>query len=141
MRKGRIHWPTVVAPWAAAVWEARGAQRRAEGSKARAMAAFEEAATRYAALDRPRDSTLPCSDASSREIVALIADASVESAKAARELMHRSRLLGERDRILSDAGTELIIKAVCIAPSLVEAPTVCFRPGCLSAISLVRSNA
>lgn len=42
-------------PWAAAVWEARGAQRRAEGSEARAAAAFEEAATRYAALGRPRD--------------------------------------------------------------------------------------
>lgn len=42
-------------PWVAAVWEARGAQRRAEGNYARAASAFEEAATRYAALGRPYD--------------------------------------------------------------------------------------
>jgi DNA-binding SARP family transcriptional activator len=42
-------------PWAAAVWEARGAQRRAEKNEARALAAFEEAASRYAALGRPAD--------------------------------------------------------------------------------------
>jgi DNA-binding SARP family transcriptional activator len=42
-------------PWAAAVWEARGAQRRAERNAARALAAFEEAASRYAALGRPAD--------------------------------------------------------------------------------------
>lgn len=42
-------------PWAAAVWEARGAQRRAEGHAARAAAALEEAASRYAALGRPVD--------------------------------------------------------------------------------------
>ncbi len=42
-------------PWAAAVWEARGAQRRAEGNSTRAMSAFEEAASRYAALGRPTD--------------------------------------------------------------------------------------
>ncbi len=42
-------------PWAAAVWEARGAQRRAEGNGVGAMSAFEEAAGRYAALGRPTD--------------------------------------------------------------------------------------
>jgi hypothetical protein len=42
-------------PWAAAVWEARGAQRRAERNNARAVSAFEEAASRYAALGRPTD--------------------------------------------------------------------------------------
>jgi hypothetical protein len=42
-------------PWLAAVWEARGAQRRAEGNGARAVSAFEEAAGRYAALGRPID--------------------------------------------------------------------------------------
>ncbi|MBL9050681.1 MAG: hypothetical protein JNK19_11285 [Tabrizicola sp.] len=42
-------------PWAAAVWEARGAQRRAERNEARAVSAFEEAASRYAALGRPTD--------------------------------------------------------------------------------------
>jgi hypothetical protein len=44
-------------PWAAAVWEARGAQRRAERNEARAVSAFEEAASRYAALGRPADET------------------------------------------------------------------------------------
>nr|WP_250889022.1 BTAD domain-containing putative transcriptional regulator [Mesorhizobium sp. dw_380] len=42
-------------PWVAAVWEARGVQRRAERSENRAMAAFEEAASRFAALGRPID--------------------------------------------------------------------------------------
>lgn len=42
-------------PWVAAVWEARGVQRRAERSENRAIAAFEEAATRFAALGRPID--------------------------------------------------------------------------------------
>lgn len=42
-------------PWVAAVWEARGAQRRAEANEARAAAALEEAASRYAALGRPTD--------------------------------------------------------------------------------------
>jgi DNA-binding SARP family transcriptional activator len=42
-------------PWVAAVWEARGVQRRAEANEARATAAFEEAASRYAALGRPAD--------------------------------------------------------------------------------------
>ncbi|QPC91416.1 BTAD domain-containing putative transcriptional regulator [Mesorhizobium sp. INR15] len=42
-------------PWVAAVWEARGVLRRAERSENRAMAAFEEAATRFAALGRPID--------------------------------------------------------------------------------------
>ncbi len=44
-------------PWVAAVWEARGAQRRAEGNVTRAISAFEEAAIRYAALGRPTDET------------------------------------------------------------------------------------
>ncbi len=42
-------------PWVAAVWEARGVQRRAEKNAARAASAFEEAASRYAALGRPAD--------------------------------------------------------------------------------------
>lgn len=42
-------------PWAAAVREARGVQRRAGNSEARAVAAFEEAASRFAALGRPTD--------------------------------------------------------------------------------------
>jgi DNA-binding SARP family transcriptional activator len=42
-------------PWAAALWEARGVQRRAQGKEMRALAAFEEAANRYEALGRPRD--------------------------------------------------------------------------------------
>jgi DNA-binding SARP family transcriptional activator len=44
-------------PWVAAVWEARGLQRRAESNDARAVAAFEEAANRYASLGRPTDET------------------------------------------------------------------------------------
>jgi DNA-binding SARP family transcriptional activator len=42
-------------PWAAALWEARGVQRRAQGHEIRALAAFDEAAARYAELGRPRD--------------------------------------------------------------------------------------
>lgn len=44
-------------PWVAAVWDARGIQRRAENSHARAVSAFEEAASRYAWLGRPTDET------------------------------------------------------------------------------------
>ena len=44
-------------PWVAAVWEARGIQRRAENNAARAVSAFEEAASRYASLGRPIDET------------------------------------------------------------------------------------
>ncbi|MGX5799807.1 BTAD domain-containing putative transcriptional regulator [Bradyrhizobium sp. Arg314] len=42
-------------PWAAALWEARGLQRRAQDKEVRALAAFEEAASRYEELGRPRD--------------------------------------------------------------------------------------
>ncbi|TPI28773.1 hypothetical protein FJ414_26970 [Mesorhizobium sp. B3-1-6] len=42
-------------PWAAALWEARGVQRRAQNKEMRALAAFEEAAGRYEELGRPRD--------------------------------------------------------------------------------------
>ncbi len=42
-------------PWAAALWEARGVQRRAQKNEVRALAAFDEAATRYEELGRPRD--------------------------------------------------------------------------------------
>jgi DNA-binding SARP family transcriptional activator len=42
-------------PWVAAVWEARGVHRRAQGSLEQASALFHEAATRYAELGRPRD--------------------------------------------------------------------------------------
>jgi tetratricopeptide (TPR) repeat protein len=40
-------------PWAAAIWEARGVFRRAQGNESRAVAAFDEAAARYAELCRP----------------------------------------------------------------------------------------
>jgi hypothetical protein len=42
-------------PWVAAVWEARGIQRRAENNNAQAVSAFVEAASRYALLGRPTD--------------------------------------------------------------------------------------
>jgi len=42
-------------PWVAAVWEARGIQRRAENNSAQAVSAFVEAASRYASLGRPTD--------------------------------------------------------------------------------------
>jgi ATP/maltotriose-dependent transcriptional regulator MalT len=42
-------------PWVAAVWEARGVHRRAQGNNEQASALFHEAATRYAELGRPRD--------------------------------------------------------------------------------------
>jgi DNA-binding SARP family transcriptional activator len=43
-------------PWVAAVWEARGVQRRAQGNEEQAAALFREAATRYASVGRQRDS-------------------------------------------------------------------------------------
>jgi DNA-binding SARP family transcriptional activator len=42
-------------PWVATLWEARGVQRRAQGSEDRALAAFSEAAARFADLGRPLD--------------------------------------------------------------------------------------
>ncbi len=42
-------------PWVAAVWEARGIQRRAESNSTQAASAFVEAASRYASLGRPVD--------------------------------------------------------------------------------------
>jgi DNA-binding SARP family transcriptional activator len=42
-------------PWVAALWEARGVQRRAQNNEVRALAAFDEAAARYDDLGRPRD--------------------------------------------------------------------------------------
>jgi hypothetical protein len=42
-------------PWVAALWEARGVQRRAQKNEVRALAAFDEAAARYEDLGRPRD--------------------------------------------------------------------------------------
>jgi DNA-binding SARP family transcriptional activator len=42
-------------PWAAAIWEARGVHRRAQGNAARATAGFSEAAARFAELGRPLD--------------------------------------------------------------------------------------
>jgi DNA-binding SARP family transcriptional activator len=42
-------------PWAAALWEARGVLRRAQGNAARATAGFGEAAARFAELGRPLD--------------------------------------------------------------------------------------
>ena len=43
-------------PWVAAVWEARGVHRRAQGHEEQAAALFREAAARYAAVGRQRDS-------------------------------------------------------------------------------------
>jgi DNA-binding SARP family transcriptional activator len=42
-------------PWVAAVWEARGVLRHAEGDDARAAALFQEAAEEFARLRRPND--------------------------------------------------------------------------------------
>lgn len=42
-------------PWAAALWEARGVQRKAQKNGVRAVAAFAEAAARYEELGRPLD--------------------------------------------------------------------------------------
>jgi DNA-binding SARP family transcriptional activator len=42
-------------PWVAAVWEARGVYRHAQGDDGQASALFREAAARYAELGRPRD--------------------------------------------------------------------------------------
>ena len=42
-------------PWTAAVWEARGVHRRAQGNEEQAAALFREAAARYAALGRAGD--------------------------------------------------------------------------------------
>ncbi|MFT3922269.1 MAG: BTAD domain-containing putative transcriptional regulator [Myxococcales bacterium] len=42
-------------PWVAAIWEARGVLRRAQGNDARALAGLSEAAARYAELGRPLD--------------------------------------------------------------------------------------
>jgi DNA-binding SARP family transcriptional activator len=43
-------------PWTAAVWEARGVHRRAQGNEVQAAALFREAASRYTAVGRQRDS-------------------------------------------------------------------------------------
>jgi DNA-binding SARP family transcriptional activator len=40
-------------PWVAALWEARGVHRRAQGSEERALAAFGEAAARFGELGMP----------------------------------------------------------------------------------------
>jgi DNA-binding SARP family transcriptional activator len=42
-------------PWVAALWEARGVERRARGHEERALAAFSEAAVRFGDLGRPGD--------------------------------------------------------------------------------------
>ena len=42
-------------PWVAAVWEARGVHRFAQGKAERAIAALDEAATRFGELGRPLD--------------------------------------------------------------------------------------
>jgi len=42
-------------PWVAAVWEARGVHRLAQGKPDRALAALDEAATRFGDLTRPLD--------------------------------------------------------------------------------------
>lgn len=52
-------------PWRAAVWEARGALRRAEGDGARAAALFREAAELFASVNRRLDERR-CRDAAER---------------------------------------------------------------------------
>jgi hypothetical protein len=42
-------------PWQAALWEARGVLRIAQGQRDRALSAFGEAAARFAELGRPLD--------------------------------------------------------------------------------------
>jgi tetratricopeptide (TPR) repeat protein len=49
-------------PWQAAVWEARGELRLAQGEPTKAAALFEEAADAFDASDRPRDAAR-CRDA------------------------------------------------------------------------------
>jgi DNA-binding SARP family transcriptional activator len=44
-------------PWIAALWEARGVERQALGNDERAIAAFDEAASRFQELGRPLDQT------------------------------------------------------------------------------------
>jgi ATP/maltotriose-dependent transcriptional regulator MalT len=51
-------------PWRAAVWEVRGALRRAEGDGAQAAALFKEAAELFATVKRPLDEAR-CRDAAS----------------------------------------------------------------------------
>lgn len=46
-------WPG--GPWHAAVWEARGELKRAEGNEIEAAAFYQEAASRFSAAGRPRD--------------------------------------------------------------------------------------
>lgn len=46
-------WPA--GPWHAAIWEARGVLRRAEGHDDQAVVFFAEAANRFAAVNRPSD--------------------------------------------------------------------------------------
>jgi DNA-binding SARP family transcriptional activator len=56
-------WPG--GPWHAAVWEARGVLRQAEGSHDQAAALFTEAAGRFAEFARPRDAAR-CREAARR---------------------------------------------------------------------------
>ena len=61
-------------PWVAAVWEARGVQRHAQGKPERAIAALDEAATRFGELGRPLDQArcrarMKAIDASARDRV------------------------------------------------------------------------
>ena len=46
-------WPG--GPWHAAIWEARGELRRAQGDEEQGAALFREAAARFASVGRPRD--------------------------------------------------------------------------------------
>jgi len=48
-------WPD--GAWHAAMWEARGVLRDAQGDRDQAAALFKEAAERFAAVGRPRDET------------------------------------------------------------------------------------
>ena len=63
-------WPG--GAWHAAVWEARGVLRQAEGNPRRAAALFNEAADQFAELDRPLDRDR-CRAAAQRSASAVIA--------------------------------------------------------------------
>jgi hypothetical protein len=54
-RRGNKGQPGPAGPWPAAVWEARGVLRGAEGNHDQAVALFREAADLFAEPGRPRD--------------------------------------------------------------------------------------
>ena len=59
-------WPG--GPWHAAMWEARGELRRAQGDEEAAVVMFREAERRFEAADRPRDAARCRSSAETGEL-------------------------------------------------------------------------